>query len=63
LIGNEFGNTNGNRESAAVGGSQLLIGLLSFLRSEVRAKKEYALWDRLRDQMQRAGVIVEDEAR
>lgn len=50
-------------ESAGGGESQQLVGLLNSLRSELRAKKEYALSDRIRDQMQKAGVLVEDEAK
>jgi cysteinyl-tRNA synthetase len=50
-------------ESAAGGESQQLVSLLNSLRSELRAKKEYALSDRIRAQMQKAGVIVEDEAK
>jgi len=36
--------------------------MLSSLRSDLRAKREYALSDRIREQMQKAGVTVEDEA-
>ncbi len=37
-----------------------LVSLLTALRNELRAMREYALSDRIRDQMQRAGVTVED---
>jgi len=40
-----------------------LVNLLTVLRNELRAKREYALSDRIRDQMQKAGVTVEDEAK
>jgi len=40
-----------------------LVILLTVLRNELRAKREYVLSDRIRDQMQRAGVTVEDEAK
>ena len=40
-----------------------LVSLLTVLRNELRAKREYALSDRIRDQMQKAGVTVEDEAK
>jgi len=40
-----------------------LVNLLTSLRNELRAKREYALSDRLREQMQKAGVLVEDEAK
>jgi len=39
-----------------------LVNLLSSLRNELRVKREYALSDRIREQMQKAGVTVEDEA-
>jgi len=40
-----------------------LVNLLTTLRNELRAKREYALSDRIRDQLQKAGVMVEDEAK
>jgi len=40
-----------------------LVILLTVLRNELRAKREYVLSDRIRDQMQKAGVTVEDEAK
>ena len=40
-----------------------LVNMLTSLREELRAKREYALSDRLREHMQKAGVIVEDEAK
>src|SRR5260370_39460183 len=40
-----------------------LVNLLTILRNELRAKREYVLSDRIRDQMQKAGVTVEDEAK
>jgi cysteinyl-tRNA synthetase len=40
-----------------------LVNLLTTLRNELRAKREYALSDRIREQMQKAGVTVEDEAK
>src|SRR5437867_5589242 len=36
-----------------------LVKMLASLRNELRAKREYALSDRLREQMQKAGVLVE----
>src|SRR5213594_1988884 len=39
-----------------------LVNLLTSLRNELRAKREYALSDRIREQMQKTGVTVEDEA-
>ena len=39
-----------------------LMNLLTSLRNDLRAKHEYALSDRIREQMQKAGVTVEDEA-
>jgi len=40
-----------------------LVILLNSLRNELRAKREYALSDRIREQMQKVGVIVEDETK
>jgi cysteinyl-tRNA synthetase len=40
-----------------------VVNMLTTLRNELRAKREYALSDRIRDQMQKAGVMVEDEAK
>ncbi len=40
-----------------------LVNLLTSLRNELRAKREYALSDKIRDQMQKAGVTVEDETK
>ena len=40
-----------------------IVNLLTALRNELRAKREYALSDRIREQMQKAGVMVEDEAK
>jgi cysteinyl-tRNA synthetase len=40
-----------------------LVNLLTSLRNELRAKREYALSDRIRDLMQKAGVTVEDDAK
>ena len=39
-----------------------LVNLLTSLRNELRARREYALSDRIREQMQKTGVTVEDEA-
>ena len=39
-----------------------LVNLLTSLRNELRSKREYVLSDRIRAQMQKAGVTVEDEA-
>jgi cysteinyl-tRNA synthetase len=50
-------------ESVPREGVQQLISLLSSLRNELRAKREYALSDQIRQQMQKAGVTVEDEAK
>jgi cysteinyl-tRNA synthetase len=40
-----------------------IVNLLTALRNDLRAKREYALSDRIREQMQKAGVMVEDEAK
>ena len=40
-----------------------LVSMLTGLRNELRAKREYAISDRIRYQMQKAGVTVEDEAK
>jgi len=40
-----------------------IVNMLTSLRSELRSKREYALSDRIRDQMQKAGIIVEDDAK
>jgi cysteinyl-tRNA synthetase len=40
-----------------------LVDLLTSLRNELRAKREYSLSDRIRDLMQKAGVTVEDETK
>ncbi len=40
-----------------------LVNLLTSLRNELRAKREYTLSDRIRDLMQKGGVTVEDEAK
>ena len=40
-----------------------LVNMLTSLRNELRTKREYALSDRIREQMQKAGVLVEDEAK
>jgi cysteinyl-tRNA synthetase len=37
-----------------------LVNLLTSLRTELRTKREYALSDRIRERMQKAGVTVED---
>ena len=51
-------------ETESLGGeSQQLVNLLNSLRSDLRIRKEYALSDRIREQMQKAGLIVEDEAK
>ncbi len=50
-------------ESVPREGVQQLVSLLSSLRNELRGKREYALSDRIREQMQKAGVTVEDEAK
>ncbi len=39
-----------------------LVNLLTSLRNELRAKREYALSDRIREQLQKVGETVEDEA-
>ena len=39
-----------------------LVGLLLELRSELRAKRDYALADRIRDRMVKMGLVVEDRA-
>src|SRR6266699_556817 len=39
-----------------------LVNLLTSLRNELRAKREYSLSDRIREQLQKVGVTVEDEA-
>ena len=40
-----------------------IVNMLNNLRNELRSKREYALSDRIRDQMQKAGITVEDEAK
>ncbi len=62
---NELSSILGFLESESVPGEgvQYLVSLLSSLRNELRAKREYALSDRIREQMQKAGVTVEDEAK
>lgn len=61
----EFSSVLGLLETESVPreGFQQLVSLLTGLRNELRAKREYALSDRIREQMQKAGVIVEDEAK
>jgi len=60
----DLGSVLGLLETGSVGGeSQQLVSLLNSLRSDLRVKKEYALSDRIREQMQKAGVVVEDEAK
>ena len=50
-------------ESLPREGVQQLVDLLTGLRNELRAKREYAMSDRIREQMRRAGVTVEDETK
>jgi len=38
-----------------------LVELLVSLRADLRAKRDYGLSDRIREQMTRLGVTVEDE--
>lgn len=40
-----------------------LVSMLTGLRNELRAKREYELSDRIRDRMQKAGITVEDESK
>ena len=44
-------------------GVQQLVDLLTGLRNELRVKREYAMSDRIREQMRKAGVTVEDETK
>ena len=39
------------------------INMLVVLRTELRTKKEWALSDRIRDELAEQGVIVEDSAK
>lgn len=48
-------------ESVPKEGVQQLVDLLTGLRNELRVKREYAMSDRIREQMRKAGVMVEDE--
>lgn len=50
-------------ESVPREGIQQLVNLLTGLRNELREKREYAMSDRIREQMRKAGVLVEDEAK
>jgi len=61
----EFASILGLLETESVPRREFLgiVNLLASLRNELRAKREYALSDRIRDQMQKAGVMVEDEAK
>ena len=44
-------------------GVQQLVDLLTGLRNELRVKREYAMSDKIREQMRKAGVTVEDETK
>jgi cysteinyl-tRNA synthetase len=61
----EFSSILGLLETESVPRREFLeiVNLLATLRNELRAKREYALSDRIREQMQKAGVMVEDEAK
>jgi cysteinyl-tRNA synthetase len=51
------------RPNAAAGDSDVLPGLMELvlsLRGELRAKKEWALTDQIRDRLRELGVVVED---
>lgn len=50
-------------ESVPREGVQQLVELLTGLRNELRSKREYAMSDRIREQMRKAGVTVEDETK
>ncbi|HVH15053.1 MAG TPA: cysteine--tRNA ligase [Candidatus Angelobacter sp.] len=50
-------------ESVSREGLLELVNMLASLRNELRGKREYALSDRIRDQMQKAGAMIEDEAK
>ena len=50
-------------ESVPREGVQQLVDLLTSLRNELRVKREYAMSDRIREQMRNAGVTVEDETK
>ena len=50
-------------ESVPKEGVRQLVDLLTGLRNELRAKREYAMSDRIREQMRKAGVMVEDETK
>jgi cysteinyl-tRNA synthetase len=60
----DFSSTLGLLETESVPRQEFLqlVNLLTSLRNELRGKREYALSDRIREQMQKAGVTVEDEA-
>ncbi len=47
------------QDTGVVGG---LISLLQEVRTEARAKKDYATSDKIRDRLKRIGVVVEDSA-
>ncbi len=49
-------------ESASHGRLSELVSLVLELRSELRAKREYALADRIRDRMSKLGLVLEDSA-
>ena len=61
----EFSSILGLLETEAVPRREFLelVNLLTTLRNELRAKREYALSDRIREEMQKAGVMVEDGAK
>ncbi len=60
----ELGSILGVLEVEAVSRDRFseLVGLLLELRSELRAKREYALADRIRERMVKLGLVVEDTA-
>ncbi len=49
-------------ESTSDGRLSELVSLVLELRSELRAKREYALADRIRDRMSKLGLVLEDSA-
>jgi cysteinyl-tRNA synthetase len=62
---NELASILGLLETESVSRREFLeiVSLLTALRNDLRAKREYALSDRIREYMQKAGVMVEDEAK
>jgi cysteinyl-tRNA synthetase len=49
------------KETAATAGAEPFIDLLVNLRNKLRAQKEFALADDIREDLARLGVVLEDE--